>query len=366
MPPEWSVDRLITQRMANQGLSARGDRDAHAVAARTAGLQAQDPAAAHLAVRSRCSGADLRDSVRATEWPATVIRTWLMRGTLHAVAVEDVRWMTALIGPSLVAKFRTHREGHGLTDRLLERAANVLPSVLRGRALTRTELVGALAEEGVLIRMPGQAPAHFTVWASAVGLICRGPDAGRKLTFVLLDDWVPQAPTLDEPVAYVELARRYLRAFGPATVADFATWSGLLISRARRAFTDLADELSTINVADRDQVHLELDGPERGVLRFLAGWDTYLMGYRGRSAFLADGAAAQVIVGGGWLHPSIVLDGRIIGTWRVHRAPEVVAVRASFLDEPPRSVVAQARREAEDIARFYDAPATFDVVASFG
>ncbi|MCW2530238.1 MAG: prevent-host-death protein [Pseudonocardiales bacterium] len=98
----WSDERLITVRMANQGLKARSDPNPRATALRTVGVQAQDVPAAHLAMRSCCADLDLAGSVTLTEQPASVVRTWLMRGTLHAVATDDVRWLTELLGPALL------------------------------------------------------------------------------------------------------------------------------------------------------------------------------------------------------------------------------------------------------------------------
>jgi hypothetical protein len=199
----WSVEQLIAVRIANQGLTHRADPDPHAVARRTVGVQAQDVPASHLAMRSRCADLDMAGSVASLEQPASVVRTWLMRGTLHAVAIEDVRWLTGLMGPALLKRFRTHRVEHSLTDAMLAKAQTALPAILGGRELTRAELVRELDEAGVRVRTPGQGPAHFTVWASSVGLICRGAERGRELTYALLDDWIPPGPLLDESAAYI-------------------------------------------------------------------------------------------------------------------------------------------------------------------
>jgi hypothetical protein len=375
----WSAERVLAVRMANQALTPTGLPSAAAAAAHVVGVQAQDIPATHLALRSRCPSLTSAGSVRAIN-SGEVVRTWLMRGTLHAAAAADIRWLGALFEMSQLARFRTHRAEHGLTPALLDRAADVLPEILRGRQLTRKQLVAALADAGISIRTPGQAAAHFTVWGAAIGLLCRGPDQGRTATFALLDDWVPIEATVpsdvlgdrpsDEPAAYRRLIHRYLSAFGPATLADFVAWSGLPVGKARPALADLTEELGgELRRIDVDDRNLFAVGDRRpvaaGTLRLLAGWDTYLLGYRDRTELLDAEQTDAVIAGGGWFHPSIAADGRIVGTWRVQPGTEQCRVRVAFGERPSSRLLASVEAEAARVARFYGGRLDFQVVDGF-
>ena len=232
------ADRLRLLRMRAQRLLGRRPRDVGAVVRGVGGLQAQDTPASRLAVRVRSAGLDEAAVRRACNRDRSVVRTWVMRGTLHMVAAEDVGWLVGLLGPRFAAGNRRRRLQLGLDDRLCERALEVLPAVLAGGPLSRAELVRGLAAKGVRIDPGGQAPAHLVGLAALRGLICRGPDLdGDEASYVLLEDWVGPAGgrrgVLGGDDALAELARRYLGGHGPAAPEDLAAWSGLALGRAR-------------------------------------------------------------------------------------------------------------------------------------
>jgi hypothetical protein len=248
-----------------------------------------------------------------------------------------------------VRKFRTRWRQLGLTDDVLEKAVAALPEVLAGGPLDRQQIRAALDERGITLASPDpQAHTHALVYASAIGLICRGPDRGRHATFTLLDDWLPGAPAgPDADEALAELARRYFAAYSPATTADFGVWSRLA---AARAVALIRDELTPTDVDGRPGFRLGSVEPERGV-RLLPAFDNYLIGYQDRSAILAPELQSEVYQGG-MIRPVILVDGQVLGTWSLQRAKNGVAL-APFAPLSPaqrRAVLA----EVEDIGRFLD------------
>lgn len=96
-----SMARAVAVRMANQGLATRPAPDPRAAATMCAGIQAQDLWASQLAVRARSVDTSVEQVAAAGAEP-TVIRSWLMRGTLHMVAAADLRWLVDLIGPAVL------------------------------------------------------------------------------------------------------------------------------------------------------------------------------------------------------------------------------------------------------------------------
>ncbi|MEU4802768.1 winged helix DNA-binding domain-containing protein [Actinosynnema sp. NPDC023587] len=267
-------------------------------------LQAQDVPALRLAARAR--GVEDLDG--------RVVRTWAMRGTLHLIARDDL-WVLELLKPSVLASTRNRRDQLGLTDDLCERGVRALCEVLT-EPLTRAEVVERLAEVGLPLDPGSQAPAHLLLYAAVSGFLCRGLDDRYRL----LDDVPPADRTVDD------LWRRYRRAYGPATVADFAAWSGL----PKRQLRDLPEILA------------ERADPDRTV-RMLGHFDPYLLGYRDRSLALAPEFAPRVQTGGGFLTPHVVVAGEVVATWR--KTPTGFAV--SPFDERP-----DLREEAERVARF--------------
>ena len=312
-----------------------------------AGIQAQDLGASQLAVRARSSGLVVGDVVAACDGPPAVVRTWLMRGTLHMVAAADVRWLVALLGPGLVRGGRRRREQLGLTDAVCARAVAVLPDLLDG-PLTRAEVMSGLASHGVVIDTTGQAPAHLLAYAATSGLICRGPDRGREPTYVRLESWAPAGGPTGEAAA-AELARRYLAAFGPAGIDDFTTWSGLPAGVARSAIRALGDEAEPITVDGRDAFLTGEPVPApAGSWRLLPAFDSYLLGYRDRGLALDPAYSRRINAGGGWLHPTVIRDGRVVGAWRLRQTTAEV----ELFEPPGKGTEAVLRADVADLGRF--------------
>jgi hypothetical protein len=339
--------RLLGERMARHGLASRTDSSVAAAARRTTALQAQDNYAARLGVRARAVGVTDAEVVSAIDADRSVVRTWLMRGTIHLVDAADARWLIALIGPSVVRRYGTRWRQLGLSVDLLERHHAALVSMLSRRALTRREIREALAGHGV--QLPSGDPqihTHAIVHASTQGLICRGPDRGRDATFVLLDEWLPGSPLGPQgDDALAALARHYFKAYSPATAADFSTWSGL---PAGRAVALIESELTAVDIDGRPGYRLGSVEPARG-LRLLPAFDNYLIGYRDRSAAMPTALHGHVFQGG-MIRPAIVRDGRVIGTWTLDRARGRIAV--SPFDPLPAAVARQVADEVADVGRF--------------
>ena len=159
------------------------------------GLQAQDVAAARLGVRARSGDLAEADVVAATEQRRSVVRTWLMRATVHLVAAEDVHWMVALFGPMIERRFANVRWRQlGIDGPTIETATEQIVEVLQGRQLTRHQIAAELADRGVRLAEDGQAATHLLLALSCRGITCRARDQGRESTFALLDEWIPLQP----------------------------------------------------------------------------------------------------------------------------------------------------------------------------
>lgn len=325
-----NADEVRWLRVRAQGLA--GDADAasrpvsDAVRA-AAAVQAQAAGPARLQIWSRTQGLRAAD-VDAAVAEAAVVRTWLMRGTIHLVAAEDLRAFLAVLGPVNLRADRRRREQLALTEQLCARAMEALPKILAGgRALTRAEIVAELAGHGVVIDLKSQQPPHLLAFAANSGLICRGPDAARdEPTYVLLDEWLPSAtaalPAPPEPpereTALTRLATRYFAAYGPATPADFATWSGLSAADATTGVDLVRDSLEEVgHDAHRLLVPRGIEpAPPQRPYRLLARFDPYLLGHRSRELILDPAFAKRVNAGGGMIAQTMLDAGRIVGTWK--------------------------------------------------
>lgn len=326
--------QLRSLRLRANGLAAGGiGGDVAGVVQRVCGLQGQERAAVELGLQARSArarqGALVRaDVVRALDEDGSVVRTWAMRGTIHMLAAEDVGWIVRLLGPVFIPKGRRRRRQLGLDEEMCDRATAAMERVLgKEGPLTRAELLGRLAAEGFPVE--GQAGYHLIARAGLQGVVCFGPDRAGEQTFARTEDWLgPVAVKWEEEEALAELLRRYLRAFGPASVHDFARWSGLGVREARRGKKLNEGRLVEVDsqVGERllmlpeQEAWLEEDEEEPSA-RLLPAYDSFLLGYTNRDLIVPEAHAREVHPGGGVLRATVLVNGIAVGNWRACRGP---------------------------------------------
>jgi hypothetical protein len=325
------------------------------------GLQAQVLSAAWLGLRARSPGIKVADLDRALNEQRSIVRSWLMRGTLHVVAAPDFRWLLQLLGPVFVRAGASRRAQLGLTDTLESNGIAAIRRIVTDAGpLTRSELVDRLRKREINLDPKTQAPIHLIQLAALQGILCLGPDRdGGESTYVLLDDWVRPAAALPRDRALGELARRYFSAYGPATVEDLAAWSGISIAEARAAVAGANASLSDVTIQGKQGFILKdrrkrLPMPARSQVRLLPAFDTYLLGYRRRDFAVPALLQRRLQRGGGWLHPAVVVSGRAVGAWRLRKSGGRGHVEVELFGRISAAVRAGIETEVADIGRFLD------------
>ena len=321
-------------------------------------MQAQDVASGHWSLGVRCAGAAETDVLAAFE-RRELVRTWPMRGTIHIVAAEDVRWLLALAGVRALTGSNRRREQLGLTLADADRAVAALDSALTGgQVLSRTQALAAIVDAGV--DTSGQRGYHLLWHAAQTGVVCIGPQRGTDQTFVRLEDWAPKQRSFDREDALAELLLRYVRGHGPVGLRDFAGWSGLTLNDARAAaasnagrlvpLTDDAEALwATSDLADL----LRDGGLAPGPVVALPGFDELILGYKDRGLHVPDGAMDAVVPGGnGMFRSTVVIDGVVAATWTRTLRSKRVDVTVEPLRPLTTSESAGARDSLEQYAAF--------------
>ena len=281
-------------------------------------VQAQDYAGAKWGLRLRLGAATGAEIDQAFA-DGSILRTHVLRPTWHFVTPADIRRMLALTAPHIYAINATMVRQVGLDQTIFKRCNAVLGKALAGGVqLTRLELRQALERAGIETG-DGLRMAYITMSAELEGLICSGGRRGKQFTYALLDERAPQTKTLRREEALVELARRYFLSRGPATVQDFAKWSGLTIVDARGGLEDVKAELVE-EVVDGHHYWLPASTPaaEAGSppVHLLSIYDEYISGYKDRRA-IAEKEVSAILSGlGNALHYIVVVDGQIVGTWK--------------------------------------------------
>jgi hypothetical protein len=280
-------------------------------------MQAQDYAGVKWAVGLRCRNTTVAMIEQAVVNKA-IVRSWLMRGTLHLVASSDLRWMLVLLGPRLIANSARRYRQLDLDEKTFIRSGDALITTLQdGQPLTRAEILLALDRAG--ISTAGQRGYHILRRAGLEGLICFGPRQDKQETFVLLDEWLPPSKPMDRDEALAELAGRYFSSHGPATLQDFVWWSGLPVADARAGLEIAKTRLHQESVEGQSywlgQNQLSSPTPSPSVY-LLPAYDEYFLGYKDRAAVLDAKYDNQVVSSNGVFRPMIVIDGQVVGIWK--------------------------------------------------
>jgi hypothetical protein len=343
-----SATRTSTQiartRLANQLLGTTRAQTPRAVVQALAALQAQDYQSALWAIGVRTRGATLAE-VEPAFAAREIVRSWPLRGTLQIVLAEDLPWMLALTSARRIQASKRSREELELTPKQLARAERLLGDALGGgKRATRDELL-ALWERHK-ISTQGQRGYHMLVYAALRGVICFGPRQGNRDTFVLLEEWLPKPRKLAGDEALAELARRYLASRAPAGPADFAWWAGLTLGQARAGLA-LAGEQPPPRAARVSP----------GDVLLLPGFDEYLLGYADRSAVLASEHASLIAPGkNGIFLPTLVVGGRVAGTWRARKTRRAVEITLAPFNPLSARTSTQLARAAQRYGAFLGLP----------
>lgn len=343
-------------RLANQHVARPVFDDPTDVVRSLGAVQAQDYLGALWAVGLRTRKAT-EVSVEDAMARRGIVRTWPMRGTLHFVAAEDARWMLRLLTPRVIASVAGRHRQLELDGAVFRRAARAAEQALvGGKQLRRDALYAVWNSAG--IATDGSRGLHVLGYLAHTGLLCFGPRTGKQHTITLLEEWVPTARTLERDEALGELARRYFASHGPATIHDFAWWSGLTVTDARAGLDQVKSHFVREVLDGRD--YWAPSGSSgrvsAGTAYLLPAWDEFTVAYRHRGDILDAAHARHVNAGGGILKPVMVIGGRVVGTWQRTLGKDGVVVRPRWFARrgaaDTRGVAAAARR----YGRFLRAP----------
>ncbi|WP_446664017.1 winged helix DNA-binding domain-containing protein [Flexivirga sp. B27] len=317
----WKPERIGRLRLIAQGLTeARAENPLEVVQWLTC-LQAQDFRAARSAVALRAGGtvADVDAAIDAGE----LVRSWPMRGTLHLVPAAELRWMLAINAEPILRSGRRRHEQLQITPRDIDHAASVTDDALRGGGgLARAETFDLWERHG--IATSGQRGIHLLQALCLRAHLVLGPMAGKHQQFVLYDEWIPSSEPVDRPANIADWALRYFRSHGPATIADFRWWSGVLHRDLAPVWDDVRAHLEEI-VVDGTSYLLapetleQWPGKRTATLRPLLtpAFDEILLGYADRTPTLDRAHLDLVVPGGNGMFKAVLIDGaRGVATWR--------------------------------------------------
>jgi hypothetical protein len=390
MAPRPASRGPLTARQLNRATLARQgllepirETDAAEAVRRLGSLQGQHPEWPPVALAARAADSATADLAGALV-RRSVVRSSLMRITIHVVAAADLWPMFTVMQPLRLSQWSLLTKVDPLRSELGSRLAAAHRSAiaaLRERPMSSLEIDRLLSAEVGLGGSEHRRPAwrepettvpvrvawrHFAAFVPLVHVPHDGEGYGRS-RYALASDWLGMddpRPRTDEADARVHLTRRYLAAFGPASINDLVAYVGRGkggIRVWRDAVAALGDEVVELP-ADDGRTLLDLAGAPRpdpnvdAPPRLLARWDSVLLSHepKHRGRIIADEHRAAVFSKNADVRPTFLVDGMVAGTWDLARGdgPATVTLRPfTALDRRTAGVLsAEAERVLDIVA----------------
>jgi len=323
--------------------------------------------AAQLAARVRLDSLSVSRIEHALWQDRTLVKVWCMRGTLHVLPARELPLYVAALKPYRLKQEQRWMARYGADAAAIETMADAVFTALGAAPLTRREI-----SQAILPRLRKAAPqiqellehgwGGLGKYVCLQGKLCLGPNQGQEATFVRRDHWLSDWRDVCGDAAENWLLKRYLQAYGPATVQDFAAWAGLAVKDASRIWSRLQDEMCDVDVEGSQAAILERDlqvlreaALAAENVRLLPHFDVYLLGHRSKSHLIDDTSYKRVYRAAGWISPVVLINGRIAGVWSHRQRGKTLHVSVEpfgRLSRPQRAAIESC---AADIASFYAA-----------
>jgi uncharacterized protein YcaQ len=352
------ADQVAAFRLARHHFV--GPANLSAVCENVCGIQAQVMSAAQVALWARMHQLK-RDDIQVALWrDRALVRTSCMRQTLHLLTAKDFPMYIAALRRSRVGAIWRIMSKFGVTQREADALNDDVVEALAAGPLTKRQLTGHIAPK-VGKHVQAWMERFWNVFRLAVveGLICYGPVDGQQDTMVRVDHWLPKQKRISEQDAQQLLLRRYLRAYGPATLQDFARWAGFPMPEAKAAWTLFQDELCEVDVEGqkgfvlREDLGILKNSASGGhILRLAPSFDPYLLGHVNKNHLLDPVHYKRVYRSSAWISPVVLLNGRVAGIWSSQRRGKQVLLEIEPLANFSKSMKALLAVEAASLGEF--------------
>ena len=308
----------VSQRLLSQQLICPQFATPKEVVSWMGAVQAQDHKGMRWAVAMRTKKPSLKAFRKAFN-AGEIVRFHLMRGTWQLVAADDYWPFIQLCAPKAIAVTKGWMASNRISipDEELYRIREILCRIVADkRSATKEDIVQGLAERD--IRMDDHRLSYHIRMAEFAGVLCSGDLLPLKATYALSADKLSAPVPMDRDEALLLFTCKYFRHSQPATLEDFAWWSGLNMSDCRRGIALLGDWLHAEKWRGRE-FYLTEDARTRGFQKgrciLLPPYDEYLISYKSRDVVLPLEHRHHAHDQSGTFWPIVLLDGQAAGNW---------------------------------------------------
>jgi len=347
-----AAEKTLSQRelnratLARQHLLERTDMSSLDMVEHLAGMQAQVPHGPYAGLFARIDGFDPAEASGLLS-ERKLIRGWFMRGTIHLISSRDsLRWWP-LTERVLVRTFKGTTFSKELGSAPIDEVLQAARQMVEVEPLLRSEIGRRLGERwpDAVASSLGFAAGYRLPLVQVTPRGLWGQTGQARLTTI--EAWLGDDLATDPPIE--DLVLRYLGALGPATVKDFQNWSGL--TRIAEVVDRLRPQLATFRAEDGRELFDLPDAPRPGAdvpspPRFLPEYDNLLLGHADRSRLAdKDAKGATLFTASGPFQGTLLVDGLLSGSWRLHREASAVELHVRHFKPLPRPVRSEVEAE---------------------
>lgn len=349
-----SILDIIDIRLHNQHLLGKKFTSPEEVVRWLGAVQSQDFPAAKWTLGLRFNNAT-DAKVEEAYNAGRILRTHVMRPTWHFVMPEDIYWMQDLTSTRVKQFMKTYNKKLELDDTVFAKTNKVIVKALeKHKYLTRQEFRTLFAE--MKITTDVQKLAHIVSWAELDSLICSGPRRGKQFTYALLSERAPKVIKLGREESLAKLAWRYFGSHGPAQVKDFAWWSGLTVKDAQLGVELNKSKLAKETIEEKDYYlspATSFPKIKESIAFLLSIYDEYVISYKDRSALGGEKNAAQLLAMGNALTAVVILNGKIVGTWKRKLKKDTVEFKLDLFGKFSKKEMDAIEGAQENYSKFH-------------
>lgn len=348
---------IIKLRFFNQQLAETKFTKPRELVSWMGAMQAQDYGMAKWAIGLRLSGSDDSFLEKAFN-EGEILRIHVLRPTWHFVTPQDIRWMLDLTAPRILSSL-AHNDRHlSLDKKVLKKSNDTLAKALEGgKQLTRDEVRSVLQK--AKIDTSELRFIHLLEHAELDRVICSGARKGTQFTYALFDERA-SAKTMGREEALAELTKRFFSSRGPATIHDFAWWSGLSISDARKGIEMVKKKFKRENIEGKEYffrvpASFKDETSRTGIL--LPNYDEYVISYKDRTESIDKKYLAVILKERNAVFTNAILINRKIeGIWQRSLKNNSVVIKTKMFSKLSKAKERLVARSAQDYGAFLNKP----------